>query len=266
MLYLSIWARVFKGYLAEALLMLFMSCLFFFSLIQGDQFWANANKVLPQYQDEPYITIMVEAIVDEKQASELKQQISAIEDFTLLSKEQLHLQLYNKLKKQGLAFPDDLLNKEMTMIKVFLKNNVDQSTYSIVVERIRKYFAGYKTEISDVKILRKSLSHIESIDFLRKWSREIVILTIFFFWLLGVSFFYWRTYSLISLCQRFKYQGFIFEKFYGGSFLVIGFIVIALELLTKQRFSLAGLIQFLSFLLLFIVFMRVSNALKRYTF
>lgn len=261
MLYLSLWFKVFKHYAIEAILMIIISLVFFFALFEGKNFDSLNKKLWPGYQDDPYFTVLVEADLSSDQIQKINM-TPGVEETTTLDKEELRLRLYNKLKDQNIEFPQEVLDQEMTLLKVFIKESLDSQIYDVVRSQVLAKLEGYSIEASDIKILRKSLRNIKSVQFLKKWSKELILLLALILWLLAMSFFYWRTYNLIELVQNYRFQKYLFEKFYMITMLVIATIVLLFEASWTSSFDLKGSIQVISFIFVFIAFIKVMHLFK----
>lgn len=261
MLYLSLWFKIFKHYAVEAILMIVISLVFFFALFEGKNFDSLNKKLWPGYQDDPYFTVLVEADLSEDQIQKINM-TPGVEETTTLDKEELRLRLYNKLKDQNIDFPDEVLDQEMTLLKVFIKESLDSQIYDVVRSQVLAKLEGYSTEASEIKILRKSLRNIKSVQFLKKWSKEIILLLALILWLLSMSFFYWRTYNLIDLVQSYRFQKHLFEKFYLVSMFSIALIVLVFEASWTATLDFKGSLQVLSFIVVFIAFIKAMHLFK----
>lgn len=264
MLYLGLWSKIFKYFWAEALMMLIFTTIFFFCLLQGKSFDQLSEKMWPQYQDDPYFTVLVEAELSNNQLVSLKD-VRGVEEVTTLDKEAIRLKLYNKFKSKGLEFPDEVFDKEMTLAKVFLKESTEPQIYQIARKQVISKLDGLAFEASEVKILRKNLKNVKSVQFLKSWSREIILLISFILWAISLSIFYWRTFNLISLSQSFRFRNYVFEKFYLLTFGVMSIIIIAYEIMTSRSLDISGVVLLISFLVFFIIFLKMTNFLRRDT-
>lgn len=264
MLYLGLWSKIFKYFWAEALMMLIFTTIFFFSLLQGKSFDLLSEKMWPQYQDDPYFTVLVEAELSKNQLLSLKE-VRGVEEVTTLDKEAIRLKLYNKFKSNGLEFPDEVFDKQMTLAKIFLKENLEPQIYQITRKQVISKLDGLSYEASEVKILRKSLKNVKSVQFLKNWSREIILLVSFILWAISLSIFYWRTFNLISLSQSFRFRSYVFEKFYLLTFGMMSILIIAYEAIASRDLDLAGVTLLISFLVFFIIFLKMTNFLRKDT-
>jgi hypothetical protein len=262
MFYLRLLNKIIRNFWFESFLLFFMSMVFFLSIFHGDKLQRFTNDLWPEYRTDPYFTLVVERNLKENESIRLKKNIIGIKEIVLFDREALRLKLYNKFKKEGIDFPDELLDQEISQMKIFLNNKLDASMYQLVQEKIKSYFFDSNVEMSEIRILRKSVEISSEVQFMRRWGKEILIITMFLLWSLVISFFYWRTYSIVSLYKRFQYKQNVLEYFYLSVLSLILILTISVSYFLFGNLNYSGILVTVGVILIAVGFFKISNHIR----
>lgn len=254
-----------RGYWLESGIIYILSIFFFLAMLNGQWVAGFTKKLWPEYQVDPYFTLLVERKVSPQEAIKIKKNIFGIKEIIILDREALRLKLYQKLKKKNIEFPEALLDRDISQLKFFLSSELDHSMYQLIQEKIKSYFFDTHMEMSQVKTLRKTLKMSREMIFFKRWGKEVLIIMTFILWAIGMSFFYWRTYPIISLYQRFQYKKFMFEVFYGVLLSMILALTLGGSYFLGGTLNGSGFFFSLFMIILYIGFLRISNILKGYS-